>query len=107
MWLDSIPMLELDNQLREWFLEGRDKGTDVNAVFVGYDKNIKPCATQKIKASNALTLKKQMRMVPAGFSTGSNTAIKKTIAQIDALIETSLTSVIRTRTASSKWIARR
>lgn len=84
-----VRMNELDNQLREWFLEGRDKGTDVNAVFVGYDKNIKPCATQKIKASNALTLKKQMRMVPAGFWTGSNTAIKKTIAQIDALIVTS------------------
>lgn len=82
-------MNELDNQLREWFLEGRDKGTDVNAVFVGYDKNIKPCATQKIKASNALTLKKQMRVVPAGFWTGSNTAIKKTIAKIDAMIETS------------------
>lgn len=84
-----VRMNELDNQLREWFLEGRDKGTDVNAVFVGYDKNIKPCATQKIKASNALTLKKQMRVVPAGFWTGSNTAIKKTIAKIDAMIETS------------------
>ena len=84
-----VRMNELDNQLREWFLEGRDKGTDMNAVFVGYDKNIKPCAAQKIKASNALTLTRQMRMVPAGFWTGSNTAIKKTIAQIDALIETS------------------
>ena len=58
-----VRMNELDNQLREWFLEGRDKGTDVNAVFVGYDKNIKPCATQKIKASNTLTLKKQMRII--------------------------------------------
>ena len=84
-----VRMNELDNQLREWFLEGRDKGTDMNAVFVGYDKNIKPCAAQKIKASNALTLTRQMRMVPAGFWTGCNTAIKKTIAQIDALIETS------------------
>lgn len=83
-----VRMNELDNQLREWFLEGRDKGTDVNAVFVGYDKNIKPCATQKIKASNALTLKQQMRIVPAGFWTGTNTAIKKTVAQIDKLIET-------------------
>lgn len=84
-----VRMNELDNQLREWFLEGRDNGSDMNAVFVGYDKNIKPCATQKIKASNALTLKKQMRMVPAGFWTGSNTAIKKTITKIDSLIETS------------------
>lgn len=99
-------MNELDNQLREWFLEGRDKGTDVNAVFVGYDKNIKPCATQKIKASNALTLKKQMRMVPAGFWTGCNTAINKTIAQIDTLLETYPSFNKRMRTDSLKWIAR-
>lgn len=82
-----VRMNELDNQLREWFLEGRDKNSDVNAVFVGYDKHLKPCAAQKIKASNALTLKPQMRMVPAGFWTGSNTAIKKTIAQIDSILE--------------------
>ncbi len=82
-----VRMNELDNQLREWFLEGRDKDSDVNAVFVGYDKHLKPCAAQKIKASNALTLKPQMRMVPAGFWTGSNTAIKKTIAKIDSLLE--------------------
>ncbi len=80
-------MNDLDNQLRESFLEGRDKDSYMNAVFVGYDSHLKPCAAQKIKASNALTLKKQMRMVPAGFWTGSNTAIKKTIAQIDSILE--------------------
>lgn len=78
-------MNELDNQLREWFLAGNDQN-DLNAVFVGYDKHIKPCAPSKIKASNTLTLKAQKRIVPSGFWTGSNTAIKKDIAKIDKLI---------------------
>lgn len=84
-----VRMNDLDNQLREWFLAGKDK-IDSNAVFIGYDKNIKPCSPQKIKASNTLTLKSQNRIVPIGFQTGSNTAIRKTIAKIDNLIEHSL-----------------
>lgn len=81
-----VRMNDLDNQLREWFLAGKDK-IDSNAVFIGYDKNIKPCSPQKIKASNTLTLKSQNRIVPIGFQTGSNNAIRKTIAKIDNLIE--------------------
>ncbi len=80
-----VRMNELDNQLRDWFLEGKDK-EEPNAVFVGYDKNIKPCAMQKIKASNALTIKKQKTMYPIGFWTGGKTAIGKTVEKIDALI---------------------
>ena len=82
-----VRMNELDNQLREWFIAGKDKA-DVNAVFLGYDKNIKPCAMQKIKASNALTLKPQIRMLPVGFWTGGKTATSKTLQKIDELIET-------------------
>lgn len=81
-----VRMNELDNQLREWFIAGKDKA-DVNAVFLGYDKNIKPCAMQKIKASNALTLKPQIRMLPVGFWTGGKTATSKTLQKIDELIE--------------------
>lgn len=81
-----VRMNELDNQLREWFIEGRDKD-EPNAVFVGFDKNIKPCATQKIKASNAITLKPQQRILPVGFWTGGKTAIAKTMKQIDNMIE--------------------
>lgn len=80
-----VRMNELDNQLREWFLSGKDQ-SEPNAIFVGYDKNIRPCATQKIKVSNALTLKPQMRKLPIGFWTGSKTAIHKTVEQIDRLI---------------------
>lgn len=81
-------MNELDELLREWFIEGKDQEKP-NSVFIGFDKNIKPCSTQKIKVSNALTLKKQMRMLPIGFWTGTKSAICKTIESIDRLIETS------------------
>lgn len=80
-----VRMNELDNQLRDWFIEGKNQA-EPNAIFVGYDKNIRPCATQKIKVSNALTLTQQMRKVPIGFWTGTKKAISKTIAKIDQLI---------------------
>ena len=76
---------ELDEQLRQWFISGKDK-EEPNAVFIGFDKHIKPCATSKIKASNALTIKPQKRFVPSGFWTGYKTAISKTIERIDRLI---------------------
>lgn len=80
-----VRMNELDNQLRDWFIEGKDK-EEPNAVFVGFDKEIKPCAMQKIKVSNALTIKKQKTMYPIGFMTGGKTAIGKTVQEIDSLI---------------------
>ena len=80
-----VRMNDLDNQLREWFLAGKDK-MEPNAIFIGYDKNIKPCSSQKIKVSNTLTLKSQTRILPIGFWTGSNTAINKIVKKIDYLI---------------------
>ena len=82
-----VRMNELDNQLREWFIEGKDK-EEPNAVFVGFDKEIRPCAMQKIKVSNALTIKKQKTMYPIGFWTGGKTAIGKIVNEIDDLITT-------------------
>ena len=79
-------MNELDNQLREWFIAGKDQ-TEPNAAFIGFDKNIRPCASQKIKASSTITLKKQVRLLPVGFWTGGKTAIGKTVVKIDRLIE--------------------
>ena len=81
-------MNDLDNQLREWFLAGNDND-NLNAIFVGYDKNIKPCATQKIKVSNIHTIKQHKRLLPVGFWTGSNAAINSTILHIDSIIESS------------------
>lgn len=83
-----VRMNELDEQLRQWFIEGKDK-LEPNAVFVGYDKNIRPCASTKIKVSNALMLKPQKRILPVGFWTGGKTATKKTMEQIERIITTS------------------
>lgn len=80
-----VRMNELDEQLRQWFIEGKDK-LEPNAVFVGYDKNIKPCASTKIKVSNALMLKPQKRILPVGFWTGGKTATKKAMDSIKNLI---------------------
>lgn len=81
-----VRMNDLDNQLREWFLEGNDQN-NTNAVFIGYDKNIKPCSSQKIKASNTITLKQQTRMLPVGFWTGTKKEILKIVEKIDQIIE--------------------
>lgn len=80
-----VRMHELDEQLRQWFIDGKDQD-EPNAVFVGFDKKIKPCAPSKIKASNTLTIKPQKRFVPSGFWTGTKTAISKTVEKIDKLI---------------------
>jgi cell fate (sporulation/competence/biofilm development) regulator YlbF (YheA/YmcA/DUF963 family) len=80
-----VRMNELDNQLREWFICGKDQG-ESNAVFVGYDKDIRPCAPQKIRISNALILSKQMRKLPIGFWTGTKAAISNIVDEIDKII---------------------
>lgn len=88
IYMILVRMNELDEQLRQWFIEGKDK-LEPNAVFVGYDKNIKPCSSTKIKVSNALMLKPQKRILPVGFWTGGKTATKKAMEQIEKLITTS------------------
>lgn len=79
-------MNDLDNQLREWFLAGNDND-DLNAIFVGYNKDITPCATQKIKISNIHTIKQQRRIVPTGFWTGTKKEILSITQKIDTIIE--------------------
>lgn len=81
-----VRMNDLDEQLRQWFIEDKDQ-LEPNAVFVGYDKNIKPCAASKIKASNALLIQPQKRVLPVGFWTGSKKQIRETVEKIDGLIE--------------------
>lgn len=81
-------MNELDEQLRQWFIEGKDK-SEPNAVFVGYDKEIKPCSSNKIKISNALLLKPGKRILPVGFWTKKKTETRTEMEQIRHLIITS------------------
>ncbi len=83
-----VRMNELDEQLRQWFIEGKDKKVS-NAVFVGFDKHIKPCASSKIKISSTQLLKPQKRVLPVGFWTLGKTAMKKTMEKIRDLIVTS------------------
>ena len=80
-------MNEIDNQLREWFVNNvNDPLQDPSAVFIGYDKDIKPCSDQKIKVANTMVLKKQTRIVPKGFQTGPKSSIAKTVQKIDSII---------------------
>ena len=77
-------MNDLDEQLRDWFVNHHNG--DTKAVFVGFDQRIKPCAPQKIKISNTLTIKPQIRLLPVGFQTKCKTTISNTIKWIDDTI---------------------
>ncbi len=76
---------DLDDQLREWFIAGHDQ-EEPNAVFIGYDNNIKPCSASKIKASSSVRIKEGQRVLPYGFQTGNRSSIAPTVSQIDRLI---------------------
>lgn len=80
-----VRMNELDDQLRERFLNGLDK-EDPRVTFVGYDKDIKPCAPSKIKPSKAMAITGQKIFVPKGMWTGSKKEISGTVKEIDDLI---------------------
>lgn len=83
-----VRMNDLDDQLRQWFIEGKDQ-EEPNAVFVGYDTNIKPCSSQKIKVSNTVPLKGNKFLLPAGMWTKNKTESKAIMKQLDSLITNS------------------
>lgn len=78
-------MNELDEQLRQSFVSSSDKSVDF--VFVGLDNRIKPCSSQKIKVSNTLVVRPNLRILPIGFQTGPKSTIGKTIQEIRQTIE--------------------
>jgi hypothetical protein len=78
-------MNELDEQLRQSFVSSSD--TSVGFVFVGLDNRIKPCSSQKIKVSNTLVVRPNLRILPIGFQTGPKSTIGKTIQGIQQSIE--------------------
>lgn len=78
-------MNALDDQLREWILKGFS-GQDPRMIFVGYDKNFKPCANSKVKPSKALVIKPGNYFAPKGMKTGTHKEIKETVEEIDKLI---------------------
>ena len=78
-------MNELDEQLRQSFVNSSD--TSIDFIFVGVDNRIKPCSSQKIKVSNTLVVRPNLRIVPIGFQTGPKSTINKTIQEIQQCIE--------------------
>lgn len=78
-------MNELDEQLRQSFVSSSDNSVDF--VFVGLDNRIKPCSSQKIKVSNTLVVRPNLRILPIGFQTGPKSTIGKTIQEIRQTIE--------------------
>ena len=82
-------MNEIDDQLRETLISWEAESGDapLEAIFVGYDKVIKPCASQKIKVADTLVLKSHYRLYPRGFQVGYKTNIGRTILRIDQLLK--------------------
>lgn len=80
-------MHDLDERLREWFMEGLDNADDI-VTCIGFDKDIRPCAMSKIKPSKVVTISEQKRFLPVGMNTGSKKEIAKIVNDIDSLIIT-------------------
>ena len=59
---------------------------DITSIVIGYDKRIKPSAQNKYKPSNTKVLKRNQRILPVGFQTGTYDEIYGTVAKIDKLI---------------------
>jgi putative uncharacterized protein OB3222 len=81
-------MNAVDDQLRETLISRESYTGDapLEAIFVGYDKVIRPCASQKIRVAETLVLKSHQRMVPKGFQSGYKTNIAPTMRQLDKMI---------------------
>ena len=77
---------EMDDQLRDWFINPKDK--DMSAVFIALSpqKNIVPCNSGKLAISNLTTIKPFKRITTSGFQTGSKSNIRNTVSEIDTII---------------------
>lgn len=78
-------MNALDDQLREWIINGFSN-PDPRMMFVGYDRNIRPCAPSKIRPSNTLSISAGKLFAPQGMMTGKQKEICETVTEIDRLI---------------------
>ena len=78
-------MYWFDKDLRDSIVKDGDKAAVKFIAKKG--TQIKPCGPNKLKASCIISFKALSRMLPIGFQTRSNTDIKKTIEEIDTIIE--------------------
>lgn len=74
----------LDDQLRDWFAKGLDKTSSIK--FIGFDQNIKPTNPTKILPSKTLGIKPHKIFLPKGMWTGSYSATKGIMDQLDQTI---------------------
>lgn len=79
-------MCEMDEELRQRIISSKKTGEDIGPIFVGFNKDIKPCAPSKIMASEMCSIKPHQRILPVGFMAGYKTHIEKTIKEIDAIL---------------------
>lgn len=81
-------MNAFDDYLRDYLKKHKDniRTEDITSIVIGYDKRIKPSAQNKYKPSNTKVLKRNQRILPVGFQTGTYDEIYGTVAKIDKLI---------------------
>lgn len=79
---------EMDDQLRDWFVNSTDDEKSAVFITLSPQKNIIPCNSGKLAISNLTTIKPFKRITTSGFQTDSNTAIKDTISEIDNMLTT-------------------
>lgn len=86
-------MNALDEDLRQSLIRGM--GTKNPVIFIGYDDNVKPCATSKIAPSKTIPLSGDKNIAPRGMQTGNKAEISSTVAHIDSLIENAMQGVVK------------
>ncbi|MGL4821127.1 MAG: Z1 domain-containing protein, partial [Bacilli bacterium] len=76
---------EFDSSLRTAIANGDNNGV----AFIQRDTKNKiiPCSPNKVLLSDIVMLKPHKRILPVGFQTGYKTYIRKTVEQIDALVD--------------------
>lgn len=82
-------MHQFDSALREAFEKGiHEQGAD-SVIFIERDENgrIRPCSPNKILITSTETIRPFNRFLPVGFQTKSSVTVRKSVEQIDIIIE--------------------
>lgn len=84
-----VKINEFDSELRKDFEEKKNNG---ELIFIRSDSvgKIVPCSPNKIMLSKTRILKEHKRILPVGFTPKSKTKIKRTIDEIDEILETQI-----------------
>ena len=102
-WIDNM-----DHQLREVFVNAmQNPGNPIPLVAIQYSnqRGIIPCGRNRLLISDLDTFDSFKRFSPLGFQTGSATAIRPTIAEIDAKLQNAKGYTLRTPFLIDKQIA--